>query len=136
MNVIYDPLTTQTSADGKTITRSPFAGNVIPLTPAGSDRGEVHGRAVATQSGGHRLRPPQQLRHPLPVNYPYKNFADRVDYHASDKLSLSFRAQIFRTPVTALKSDRLADLQQRSRQQHETVIPIPAASLIRSMPEQ
>ena len=30
MNVIYDPSSTQTSADGSTITRTPFAGNIIP----------------------------------------------------------------------------------------------------------
>ena len=32
MNAIYDPWTTQTSADGSTITRTPFPGNVIPST--------------------------------------------------------------------------------------------------------
>jgi len=30
LRMIYDPLSTQTSADGKTITRTPFAGNRIP----------------------------------------------------------------------------------------------------------
>jgi hypothetical protein len=36
----------------------------------------------------------------LPIQYPYKNFADRVDFHVNDKLTLGFRAQIFRTPAS------------------------------------
>ena len=59
MNVIYDPWTTRTSADGSTVTRDPFPGNIIPVDAAGSDRGEVHGRALETQRAGQRLRPPQ-----------------------------------------------------------------------------
>ena len=29
----------------------------------------------------------------LPTQYPYKNFADRVDYHVNDKLNITGRAQ-------------------------------------------
>ncbi len=101
MNVIYDPLTTQTSADGKAVTRTPFPGNVIPASR--QDPIAVKYMSALWQPN----RPGTGYDHlnnyviPLPVNYPYKNFADRVDFHISDKLSMSFRAQIFRTPVTA-----------------------------------
>lgn len=99
-NVIYDPSTTQTSADGSTITRTPFAGNIIPASR--QDPIAVKYLAALWHPNG----PGQGYDHlnnyvvALPISYPYKNFADRVDYHVNDKLTLSFRAQIFRTPAS------------------------------------
>ena len=100
LNMIYDPWSTQTSPDGQTITRTPFAGNVIPA--GRQDPISVKYMGALWQPNG----PGQGYDHlwnyvtSLPVNYPYKNFADRVDFHATDRLSMSFRAQIFRTPVS------------------------------------
>ena len=99
-NVIYDPYTTQTSADGSTITRTPFAGNIIPA----SRQDPIAMKYMAAL--WHPNGPGQGYDHlnnyvvALPISYPYKNFADRVDFHVNDKLTLSFRAQIFRTPAS------------------------------------
>jgi hypothetical protein len=99
-NVIYDPYTTQTSADGSTITRTPFAGNIIPA----SRQDPISAKYMAAL--WHPNGPGQGYDHlnnyvvALPISYPYKNFADRMDFHVNDKLTLSFRAQIFRTPAS------------------------------------
>jgi hypothetical protein len=101
LNVIYDPLTTQTSSDGKTITRTPFPNNIIPASRQDPIAVKFMGALWQPNRPGTGYDHLNNYVIPLPVNYPYKNFADRVDYHLSDKLNLSFRAQIFRTPVTA-----------------------------------
>lgn len=100
-NLIYDPLTTQTSADGKTVTRTPFPGNIIPASRQDPVAVKYLGALWQPNRPGTGYDHLNNYVIPLPVNYPYKNFADRIDFHASDKLSMSFRAQIFRTPVTA-----------------------------------
>lgn len=101
MNMIYDPLTTQTSADGKTITRTPFPGNVIPASRQDPIAVKYLGALWQPNRPGTGYDHLNNYAIPLPVNYPYKNIAERVDYHMNDKLNMSFRAQIFRTPVTA-----------------------------------
>ena len=37
----------------------------------------------------------------LPIQFPYKNFSDRADYNITDKLRVSGRFSMFRTPVTS-----------------------------------
>ena len=101
LNLIYDPLTTQTSADGTNVTRSPFPGNVIPGSRQDPIAVKFMGALWQPNRPGTGYDHLNNYVIPLPVNYPYKNFADRVDYHMNDKLSMSFRAQLFRTPVTA-----------------------------------
>ncbi len=101
MNLIYDPLTTQTSADGKTVTRTPFPGNIIPGSRQDPMATKFMGALWQPNRPGTGYDHLNNYVIPLPVNYPYKNFAERLDFHVSNKLSLSFRAQIFRTPVTA-----------------------------------
>jgi hypothetical protein len=100
MNIIYDPWSTLTSADGKTITRTPFPGNIIP--PARQDPIAVkYMGALWKPSGpGRGYNHLQNYALSLPISYPYKNFAERVDYRVSDKLTVTARAQIFRTPVS------------------------------------
>jgi len=101
INIIYDPMTTQTSANGQTITRTPFVGNVIPASRQDPIAAKYMGAIWNPNTAGQGYDHLWNYVANLPINYPYKNFADRVDYHVSDKLSLSFRAQIFRTPVTS-----------------------------------
>ena len=99
MNLIYDPWSTQTSADGKTITRTPFGGNIIPTGRQDPIAVKYMGALWKPNGPGRGYNHLQNYALSLPINYPYKNFAERVDFHVSDKLSMSFRAQIFRTPV-------------------------------------
>jgi hypothetical protein len=101
LNVIYDPSTTQTSANGQTITRAPFAGNIIPASRQDPIAAKYMAAMWNPNTAGQGYDHLWNYVANLPVNYPYKNFADRVDYHVTDKLSVSFRAQIFRTPVTS-----------------------------------
>jgi len=100
LNVIYDPATTQTSADGSTVTRTPFAGNVIPSSRQDPVSVKFMGALWKPNGPGQGYDHLYNYVIPLPVNYPYKNFADRVDFHVNDKLTMSFRAQIFRTPAS------------------------------------
>jgi Carboxypeptidase regulatory-like domain len=101
LDAVYDPWSTQTSANGQTITRTPFPGNIIPASR--QDPIAAKYMAALWQPNG----PGQGYDHlwnyvaPLPVNYPYKNFADRVDFHVTNNLNVSFRVQMFRTPVTS-----------------------------------
>ena len=37
----------------------------------------------------------------LPIQFPYKNFSDRADYNITDKLRVSGRFSMFKTPVTS-----------------------------------
>jgi hypothetical protein len=101
MNLIYDPWTTLTSADGATITRTAFPGNVIPGSRQDAVAMKYMGAIWKPNQPGTGYDHLNNYVSSLPVNYPYKNFAERVDYHVNDKLNMSFRAQIFRTPVTA-----------------------------------
>lgn len=100
-SLIYDPMSTVTSADGSTITRTPFPGNVIPASRIDPIAAKYMGALWQSNRPGTGYDHLNNYAIPLPVNYPYKNFAERLDYHVNDKLNLSFRAQIFRTPVTA-----------------------------------
>jgi len=99
MNVIYDPWTTQTSADGKTITRTPFPGNVIPALRRDPIATKFMSALWKPNRPGIGYNHLWNYAISLPVDYPYKNFADRVDYQVNEKLTLTFRAQLFRTPV-------------------------------------
>ncbi len=97
---IYDPWTTQTSANGATVTRTPFPGNVIPgskLDPVAVKYMTALWKPTGPGSGWDHLN---NYVTALPVQYPYKNFADRIDYHVNDRLNISVRAQIFRTPAS------------------------------------
>ena len=100
LNVIYDPSTTQTSADGSTITRTPFAGNIIPSTRQDPIAAKYMAALWKPNGPGQGYDHLNNYVVALPINYPYKNFADRVDFHVNDKLTLGFRAQIFRTPAS------------------------------------
>ncbi len=100
MNVIYDPFTTVTSANGQTVTRTPFPGNAIPGSRIDPIAAKYMSALWQPNGAGQGYDHLWNYVTPSPVNYPYKNFADRVDYHVNDKLTLSFRAQIFRTPVS------------------------------------
>ncbi len=101
MDLIYDPWSTQTSTNGQTITRTPFPGNVIPSSRIDPIAAKFMGALWQPNAPGQGYDHLWNYIANLPIDYPYRNFADRVDYHLSDKLTLSFRAQIFRTPVTS-----------------------------------
>jgi hypothetical protein len=99
-DVIYDPYTTVTSANGATVTRTPFSGNIIPTSRQDPIALKYIGALWQINSPGQGWDHLNNYVSALPIQYPYKNFADRVDYHVNDRLNISFRAQIFRTPAS------------------------------------
>lgn len=101
LRTIYDPWSTQTSPDGKTITRSPFPNNIIPqsqLDPVATGYTSHLWAANAPGIGPYHVN---NYSVSLPIKFPYKNFSDRVDYQITDKLRASGRISLFKTPVTS-----------------------------------
>jgi Carboxypeptidase regulatory-like domain len=95
LRTIYDPYTTQTN--GSVITRTPFAGNVIP-----ANRIDPTSRVII----GDLWKPNAPGSGPTGVNnflagyanrFKYWNLSDRVDWNASDKWKLFGRYNQFRT---------------------------------------
>jgi hypothetical protein len=101
LRVIYNPWTTQTSADGATITRTPYPGNRIPssqLDPVATHYIAKLWKPNRAGTGNYHL---QNFAAPLPIKFPYKNFSDRADFQATQNLRISGRYSMFVTPVSA-----------------------------------
>ncbi len=99
-NLIYDPWSTTTSADGLTVSRNAFPGNVIPASRQDPIAVKYMSALWQPNRPGFGYDHLQNYSVSLPTKYPYKNFADRIDYHLSDKLTITGRVQLFRTPVS------------------------------------
>ncbi|MCP5114328.1 MAG: carboxypeptidase regulatory-like domain-containing protein, partial [bacterium] len=100
LRTIYDPFTTETSADGSVVTRTPFPGNIIPKsqqTPIAVDHLNRLWKPNRPGEGPYHLN---NFYAPLPQNYGYHNLSDRVDYNATDKLRIYGRYSKLWTPVT------------------------------------
>ncbi|MEO8128045.1 MAG: TonB-dependent receptor [Bryobacteraceae bacterium] len=100
LRTIYDPWSTQVSADGSVVTRTPFPGNIIPANRLDP---------VAVGYASHLWQPnsagigPYHINNysvALPIKFPFVNFTDRVDYQVSDKLRISGRFSMFQTHIT------------------------------------
>jgi hypothetical protein len=101
LRIIYDPMSTLTSTNGLTVTRTPFVGNIIPASRI-SQVASAYTAALPSPTGpGTGPYHDMNYLAPLPLYTPYKNFSDRTDVVLSDKLRLSGRASLFRTPITA-----------------------------------
>jgi hypothetical protein len=101
LRTIYDPWSTQTSADGKTITRTPLPGNKVPLSvqdPVARWYMERLWKPNRAGTGPYNF---QNFYAPLPINYDYHNFSDRVDYVHSDKIRFFGRYSKLWTPVSS-----------------------------------
>ena len=101
LRTIYDPWSTLTSADGATITRTPYPQNRIPASQL--DPVAVHYMSKLwlpnrPGTGPYHL---QNFAAPLPISFPYKNFSDRADYQMTDNVRITGRYSMFVTPVSA-----------------------------------
>jgi hypothetical protein len=99
LRTIYDPWSTVTSSAG-VVTRTPFSGNIIPpskIDPIAAKFSSLLWKSTSPGTGPYHLN---NYSITLPVNYPYKNFSDKVDYNVNDKLRLNGRVGIIRTPAT------------------------------------
>ncbi|MBV6433849.1 MAG: hypothetical protein IANPNBLG_04078 [Bryobacteraceae bacterium] len=100
LRAIYDPWSTQTSPDGHTITRSPFPGNIIPASNIDPVAAGYTTHLWKPNSAGIGPYHVNNYSVALPIQFPFKNFSDRVDYNMTDKIRISGRFSIFRTPIT------------------------------------
>jgi Carboxypeptidase regulatory-like domain/TonB dependent receptor len=99
LRTIYDPYTTVTDSAGN-VTRFPYPNNIIPTS-------QIDPIAAKYTAGlWNPNRPGEGPYHinnyvaSLPVDYPYKNFSDRVDYYVSEKIRIYGRVSVIRTPAT------------------------------------
>ena len=97
---IYDPWTTTTTNNGATIRRTPFPDNIIPLSQQDPIAKKVIGALWNPNRPGTGWDHLNNYVSSLPINYPYKNFGDRVDFQVNSKLSVSGRVQMFWTPAS------------------------------------
>ena len=101
LRTIYDPWSTVTSADGKTIYAHTVPEQYHPFWATRPGRGRL--RAQLWKPNGPGIGPYHVNNYSvsLPIKFPYKNFSDRADYNITDKLRVSGRFSMFKTPVTS-----------------------------------
>jgi hypothetical protein len=101
LRVIYDPWSTQTSANGATVTRSPFPGNIIPTNKLSSVASAYSAVLPLPNAPGVGPYHDRNYVVPLELYTPYRNFSDRMDYNINEALRVGGRVSLFRTPITA-----------------------------------
>lgn len=124
LRTIFDPFSTQTSADGRTVTRQPFAGNIIPASRISRVAAAYTAELPASNAPAVGNYGARNYVVPLKLFTPYRNFSDRTDYHINDRLRYAGRVSFFRTPITAsnpLGSD-LVWLSDRGSNRHATQV--------------
>jgi hypothetical protein len=99
LRVIYDPATTVTDSQGN-VTRKPFPGNIIPASQINPIAALYTAQLWQPNSPGIGPYHINNYATEIAVNYPYKNFSDRVDYNITDKLRVYARTSLLRTPST------------------------------------
>ncbi len=99
LRTIYNPWSTVTDSSGN-VTRSPYPGNIIPASQIDPVAAKYTASLWNPNSGGQGPYHINNYIAGLPVNYPYKNFSDRVDYNVNEKLRIYARTSIIRTPAT------------------------------------
>ncbi|HEU0124595.1 MAG TPA: TonB-dependent receptor [Bryobacteraceae bacterium] len=95
LRTIYDPWTTQ--VNNNVVTRTPFAGNIIPpslIDPTGKI---VVGDLWKANNPGTGPTGLNNFLAGFGNRFRYWNFSDRVDYNVNDKLKVFGRFNIFRT---------------------------------------
>lgn len=100
LRTVYDPWTTQTSADGRTITRTPLPGNIVPKSMQDPIATLYMGKLWKPNRAGQGPYNINNYYVPLPVRYDYHNISNRTDYTYSDKLRFYGRYSKLWTPVT------------------------------------
>jgi len=100
LRTIYDPFTTETSADGSRITRTPFPGNIIPASQQDPIARTYIGGLWKSNRPGQGNYNVNNYYVPLPIRYDYHNISNRTDYVFSEKLRFYGRYSKLWTPVT------------------------------------
>ena len=100
LRTIYDPFTTQTSADGRTVTRMPIPGNVLPKSMQDPVATLYMSKLWKPNRPGQGPYNVNNYYVPLPIRYDYHNISNRTDYVPSEKLRFYGRYSKLWTPVT------------------------------------
>lgn len=100
LRAIYDPFTTQTSADGRTITRMPLPGNIIPKSAQDPIATLYMSKLWKPNRPGQGPYNINNYYVPLPIRYDYHNISNRTDYVLNEKLRFYGRYSKLWTPVT------------------------------------
>ncbi len=100
LRTIYDPFTTQTSANGATVTRTPLPGNIIPKSMQDPIATLYMGKLWKSNRPGQGPYNINNYYVPLPIRYDYHNLSNRTDYAPNDKLRFYGRYSKLWTPVT------------------------------------
>ncbi len=95
LRAIYDPWTTQ--VNGTTVTRTPFAGNVIPASRIDPTAKIMVGDLWKSNRPGVGTAGVDNFLIGFANRFRYWNFSDRVDYNVSDKLKVFGRYNQFKT---------------------------------------
>jgi hypothetical protein len=95
LRTIYDPYTTQTN--GSTVTRMPFAGNVIPTSRFDPTSAKILGDLWKPNGPGSGFTGVNNFQIGYANRFRYWNVMDRVDYNISDKLKVFGRYNQFKT---------------------------------------
>jgi hypothetical protein len=98
LSVIYDPWTTATN--GSTVTRTPFAGNVIPSSRIDPTSALMMSYLWQPNNPGTGVTGANNSSNYLYDIYPYYNFMDRTDYNITDKLKFFARYSYLHTTET------------------------------------
>ena len=124
LRAVYDPWTTQTSADGRTVTRTAFPNNTIPASRISRVAAMYNAALPEPTSSGTGYYHANNYVVPLPLYYPYRNFSDRTDYIINDSLRYFGRVSLFRTPgsVSNPTGNELAFLSERGSDRDATQI--------------
>ena len=93
LRVIYDPTTTTGSA----LTRTPFAGNVIPLNQQDAASRKIIGGLWQSNNAGDDLTGLNNFKYLNELNFHYYNFSFRTDYNINDKWKVFGRVSRFKT---------------------------------------
>ncbi len=88
---IYDPLTSTLGPDGKTYTRTPFAGNVIPTSRINPIAAKVASFYPSANLAGDGPQHIDNYVKRLPDTNSYDSWLGKMDYMFSEKSRLSFR---------------------------------------------
>ena len=98
LRTIYDPFTTRLNADGS-VTRTPFAGNIIPQAQQDPVGRRVMNDVWKPNLPGDGSDLVNNYRAGFAERVKYWNFSDRADWNVSDKLKVFGRFSMFKTFV-------------------------------------
>jgi hypothetical protein len=97
LRTVYDPFSTQFNAATGAVTRTPFAGNVVPSNRFDPLAASLMQQFWAPNNPGDNITGVNNFKKGFVENYGYYNFSDRVDYNINDKWKVFGRVARYNT---------------------------------------